>query len=681
MTGYLLFFLGSLAVSFFLGENRQGVIEPYWSIIISCLSLFILIFTKNRTQKTKNREKPYILIVTVVLTLFITSYSSISPAYSLSIWIRFFAAICVFYCLYTFPDRKNLLSFFATGLVYIGTGIACLSLMSRFSQTNSSWLPVMNLIFSRTGHNQAVYILLALFPLVFWWTRKHTTALRITIGYILFPLAITLCFSRGAIVMMNLYLIFLLMSLPKKNRKAGIFVLLLCTILTIGILVTIPFLPTNIKTALNESHFFNNQVVKTTITHEVRLSNWHEAVIGFIHHPLVGSGPGTYILTSMRFHETLIDAAGSAHSFPLQILSEFGLISGIPIFITIFFVCKKLWHIRRKTDTDAWATVGLIDSVFLVFAYSAIEYNLDYFSLWILLWSIVGLLMSQDAAKKDHIPRYLIIPSVIFLIVFATTYMVGVQLQKKPDTYTIGYYFRANDIDKTERFIDYKNSIGQPLTPFEINLISFFHKNQPDVSITMANAEKLFPADERNTLYVRAMDGNRLNSYYAISYMKFLYAENRMDMFADQYARFIDVAYELNTVQPQPSIDFRDPKWIPYYRNPAFITLFDGPASWTEIASKSLYFLGLWTLPTDSVSTRTLWNMARVCSPDWSYFYLELAALQRNIFGHLIPEQIVFNQCQQRPLLQDTCPKDTITFMHLMSPGSHQEEIRRIPLP
>ncbi len=673
---YIFFFLGSILFSLFFGEAKQGIIELVWVIVTLMFFLFHSITAFRKKQPLRIPNTWSFLFLAALISLLISTIYSASIAYSLSFILRTITAWCLFVLVYAVSKKPTSVSTYARGLFWLGTGIALGSILFRFLPTLAHAFPAMNLIFSHTGHNQGVYLLVTLFPIALHYAEHRNIGIIRAIAYILFPLAIMLCFSRGALLITGIYL---LLVGPKKHPAirmiigmcVGAVFLLFCT----------SFLPQTTQELIKKLPVEQMQFLKSKPTGEARFSNWKQAIIGFAAHPLIGTGPNTYILTSMQYHQTPIDGASLAHNWYLQTLSEVGIIGSIPIAFILFFVIRTLWHKRKEQKHDnkaSWMTVGLIDSVFVALVYSCIEYNLDYFTLWILLWSTIGLLLQQNKeTKHTGIAGGITLICICVLSIYAGTNWYANTRLATIETATQRFFFQAYNLNQAERYIEYKNSINQPLTQLEKTIILTLYRKQPDVLITLANAAHIIAPEERKQWYETAISFNPLNAYYYQTYVTFLYEQKNPTEMQAVFTLFINNAYHMTNPAPSSPIVF-DPTII-LYLTPDLFSQFSGTASFSEVASKTLYAIGLASLSTAPTMTENLWTLAKDISPGWGLFHLELSSYYLYI-GHdkLHAQQLLF-ACLHIESPAKACQEALTVFPNLEQPGYFQEHINAIP--
>jgi hypothetical protein len=94
---------------------------------------------------------------------------------------------------------------------------------------------------------------------------------------------------------------------------------------------------------------------------------WRQALDGWQHHRLAGTGAGTFQLTNLLYRKTYLDVTIEPHSLPLQFLTEAGIV-GLLLFALAFFVlARPLWRRPRGHElalaliVPAYLVHGLVD--------------------------------------------------------------------------------------------------------------------------------------------------------------------------------------------------------------------------------------------------------------------------------------------------------------------------------
>lgn len=666
---------------------RQGTIEIVW---IVCTLLFALLYGIGTRKKGLHILVPDtwgLVFLAVLVTLGISAGASVSIAYSLSFILRTLTAWCIFALLFSIPNKESYIAPLAKGIFYIGAGIALLSVGVRFFPEISGLLPAMNLIFSHSGHNQAANLLVTFLPIAVHYALHRKKQIIYAVAYIVFPLAIILCFSRGAAVIAGIYMIVTALQTKNKKIHAVVRMLMAAFFGITALLFLTSFLTSHTQQRIETLPFEFSQMRKIPPAREARFSNWKQAVSGFISSPLIGTGPGTYMLTSMQYHQTPVDGSHFAHNWYLQTLSEVGIVGGIPIGIMLLFVIRTLWKKRkdnsRRRTASTWATVGLIDSVFIALFYSIFEYNLEYFTLWILLWGTVAMLM--DIPKKD-VHTHTVLTGKITLVcllligVYAGTSCYATLRLNSMETADRRFAIQPYDINKTERYIEYKNSIKQPLTKKETTTVLWWHKAHPDVWITLANASNILSATQRTNCYKTALLFNPLNAYYYQTYLTFLFEQQQQAELHRVFTEFITKACRMAAVPVDTACALATDETLLPYLTPELFSVFSGTASFSEVASKILYHIGLSSLSSAPKTTEKLWSLARDISPSWGLFHRELASYYIYTANNKEQAWDVLIQCQKYDSPKEACDMDLDLFPDLPVPGALQPYIDMIPV-
>jgi len=678
---YIIFFIMSLFASLFFGEARQGTIELFWTTAILVVFLISLVTHQKKTHFIAVPNTDSLLFLALLVPIVVSTFFSSSPAYSLSFLLRVLTAWCVFSLLYATPKKETLLPLYAKGLIYIGGIVALFSILFRFFP-HLVKLPPMNLFFSQSGHNQAVNLLIIMLPIAYHFGIKQKNAILWWSIFFVILLAIFFCFSRGAIILAGIYLLFVSRKYhTTKQTFLGKwhYPLLVIGVSIVSLIVFASFVfPTGEIT--KRIPLPMEYMPKSRLSEEMRFSNWTQAIRGFVSHPLLGTGPNTYLLTSMQYHKNPYDGSGLAHNWYLQTLSEVGILGALPIGFVLYRIIKTLLITRKTTKNGEWLTIGLVDSVLIAFVYSLIDYNLDYFTLWILLWGTIAFLLPQKTKPGNtYLSQGITIVAVVLLGAYVGTSLYANTKLSTVETVSKRFLLQPYDTNRTERYIEYKNIQGEPLTTKEQSLILFWHKKNPDVLITLATAKTIIPPDKRSEYYKTALRLNPLNSYYYQSYLTFLYENGHMEDVYAVFTTFINAAYHV-TNPTTPPITQKLPKDIILPAlTPELFPLFSGTATVPEIASKTLYMIGFSSLSTAPTATEILWNIAKDISPDWGLFHRELASYYMYIANDPLQAKLTLIDCQMRSSPAKACKQELELFPKIAEPGSYKDNILLIP--
>ncbi|MFH0749711.1 MAG: O-antigen ligase family protein [Candidatus Gottesmanbacteria bacterium] len=676
-------FLTTILSSLIIKEGKQAPIDYYWSIVLPSLLIIISVILSWKTNiRLLVTKKALVVIGVVILEYFISSIFSQSRGYSLTNLIRILAACMVGIWCYALPTTTKLLERISKGLLIIGISTACISLAFRFFvPIFETLLPPMNLVFSRGGHNQASYLFLFILPISIVWLKNNKHISWAILSAALLLIAILTSFSRGVMLVTAGYLLFTLCEGRIHSSVTRILKYAIITTFIIAItLVIISFFPEQIQQTFHISATAQKQMFKTPPNEESRPHLWLQAIQGVMSNPITGTGPGTFILTSLRLRSVPSNGASLAHSFPLQTLSELGFLCSLPVGVLLFTIGKTLLSQRKKylkaISSQSYIYIGLIDAVMLTLFFSCIEYNIDYFTLLLLFVALIGLLLPRDAKRTTYRIVWvmgsisLLLYSYAIFSVFAHTYW------KHTDTKHLGYYLTAHDAQRTSRYLEYLSLTNQQLSPTNERLISFFHANTPDVLLAQANLQT---SDEqtRTKLYQKARYANPLNHAFVGMAMMHAIENNRPDLAGSIYSELVNRTLKAQHTKG-PTIDLTSPSLYPLYTK-EFTKLLTGPGLLSEIVAKSLYFLGLRRLPTHQTDTKALWITASDISPTWSLFAIELASYYLYIeHNEPMAKQILVN-CQKIYSPRKACAETLDIFPNIGQPGTLENAIKAIP--
>lgn len=653
-------FIIATGLSLFLPDGKQAGIEVYWAGILS-----LLFFLAWRKRKKLNAMPRWLLLAwgAVLAGHILSSFFSASLGYSVNSLLRLmigFASFSLFFAISSPRVAKH----FTNGLLAIAALASSTSVLLLLFPTIAQHLPAMNLIFSRSGHNRVVYLLVLAFPLVL----SHPFLL------ILSAIAISLSFSRGAWLVLIGYILVASLRAAKQPLRTVLYAVLLLFSTLLVTTQAISLLPNEAKENLTLPAVVRHLTLKYTPVEELRPAYWQQALKGLSDRPLWGSGPGTFPLVSRRFQEKPNTSSWFAHSFPLQTLAELGILGSIPLFLLFFLLIRHIF--RRK-----WSP-GLLDGVLLTLLYSMFETNLDHLPILVLLWSSLGLLAgfqsgSQHAASRTSAWRGVILSTAI-LVVFSGISLVGALLWQRGQ-FSASFSLTPFLTQRTESYFLLLDDTGRLASPREGKLAELFHRENPDILMQLARiGEKTREYNVAKEYYDRAVKGDQLNLLLLRKYLSFL-LDQKDDkeagrIFSSLVAR---VVAAVPITEELPSIDFQRPTTIHGLAENINLLSSNGDPPMT--LAKLLYVLGLDTLTADPETTRRLWQTARLLSPQWEYFHTELAGLSYYIFKDQITAKQILTDCQKYEYPAVSCRFYGQDVHRLKTPGHWREHVLSIP--
>jgi hypothetical protein len=94
---------------------------------------------------------------------------------------------------------------------------------------------------------------------------------------------------------------------------------------------------------------------------------WRQALDGWQHHRLAGTGAGTFQLTNLRYRSTYLDTTIEPHSLPLQFLTEAGIVGLLLLALACAALLRPAWRRPRGHELalalvlPAYLVHGLVD--------------------------------------------------------------------------------------------------------------------------------------------------------------------------------------------------------------------------------------------------------------------------------------------------------------------------------
>jgi O-antigen ligase len=86
----------------------------------------------------------------------------------------------------------------------------------------------------------------------------------------------------------------------------------------------------------------------TNTSSNFRFTWWEQAVRGWEHDKLVGTGAGSFHVTNLLYRDSYLDYTTEPHNLPLQFLTEAGIV-GLALFLAVFALLRGT-HRRRKHE-------------------------------------------------------------------------------------------------------------------------------------------------------------------------------------------------------------------------------------------------------------------------------------------------------------------------------------------
>lgn len=603
----LVTFFFFLTTSLFLGDGKQPFVDAWWALGI--LTMYGARYYQRGKLDLRAPPHPigFAWMALVLYHIILIPFSD-SAGYSITATIRLVEAHLI-YVMFSTISSEQTTTVFSKGLLVVGVVATAASFVFLLSPSLAGFLPPMNLLYTTYGHNHLADLLLFIFPIAI--TQPWPLLILFAVGMIL-------AFARGAWVLLVVYLLFL-------ARRAG----LLAAAATVAAFLLISLGLTPIQ--------------KPSLLTDGRWEYWRQSVEAIKERSLFGSGPGTFYLESKRLQSAPSSYSWFAHSFPLQITVESGVV-GLVMFLFL------LWNVFQKSKRSP-----LLWGAGLVLVYSLYEFSLDYTVIWLLVWAALGALTTHDA-KNLNKPK-IVSGALIVLVLFYVSSISSLAAS------VLGY-------PKLAFF----------LAPYDVNaakdapssLTAFFHRKNPEVLFSMAQkqptgsvrCEQLIPLDKKNKelqqqcirlLFDEAKDTEAAKALYLLA----------QDIVPKEALWRLSLE------------DFTNPHFL---ENSTYATidelLFSAQNKRYGFA-KLAYVIGLRVVNKDPLLTRRLWVLARETSPGWSYYHIELASLEAWVFMDPASARRLLARCAE---LKDPRAHCGYILRNTIPPvGSQQANIEAIP--
>jgi len=333
---------------------------------------------------------------------------------------------------------------------------------------------------------------------------------------------------------------------------------------------------------------------------------------------------------------------------------EFGLVGSCLIFLLlyqIFFFIIQRFRVD-KSDTKKYA-VPLFWGTLLTFGYSIYEFNLDFLVVWLLFWSLLGIIC-RTAFQKNTVSQ----KASSFMIWFAVT-LSG-----------LGYIILLSALlfswSPTKFLLVDKAVEEAHNTRSFLSLIKTFHKKNPEVlfAITQENpagaigCEQLILLDKKN----KSFQQKCLKLLFAsgdkkgVGVLLFLLGQDIVPK---------EVRWRLTREDftNQFVLEALDDKVIDE-------SLFSNEYPRQGYA-KLVYAIGLRVVEKDPLLVKRLWLLARDVSPGWSYYHVEVASLDAWGFHDSAVAKLRLERCAE---LKDPRVHCLYVLAHTIPPVGSQKD-------
>ena len=368
----------------FLGDGKQSVVEVFGVACTLVFLVYYVLLNARLVELPARVSKAWAVFFFFVLLSTITSGSIGLSLSWIARLVSGYLVYRIFFSLATEYVYKIFLSYSLVFVFFVGVIWSASTAVPKLYEM----LPTMNLIDVRYGHSHMADLLVFVAPAVAWVMANKKVSFFVRIAmFVAYVFATIMTRSRGAWAMIS---IFVLMRMMQGRYKKAVITAII--VVSTSLLLCVPFfrkVPTKQLYASKIFVWFDRVVRKPTVFS--RVEYWRQSLYALRERPVLGSGPGTFSLVSVRLQKGAGLSSWFAHSAPLQAAAELGLM-GVGSITWLVFVHLAEWRGKRASQGYKWEQFDTLAwMIFLVLLYSVFEFVLDYFIVWLLVWASVGL--------------------------------------------------------------------------------------------------------------------------------------------------------------------------------------------------------------------------------------------------------------------------------------------------
>lgn len=638
MLRMIIFFLFYF-LSFFIPTDQIAAPEIYWAGILS----IVLLIQKNTLSKPD-------VISKTVSTLWLASlcvialnllYSRSAAATLLSL-VRYAEGYAAFLVGVSWSQEKirwiRIFRTYAAITICIFILGACLSIITRL-------LPPYTGMFTVNGHHPFAAFLLLFFPFAILSKRTHIVS---NIEKIITIVGILVSSARltWAIAGVFIWIHRRTVGLKRIPLILSIVGVLLCGIILSSAPPYMRYIP------------FSSSPVAQRYIKDLHINLRGEYIVQTLRSikdsPIIGHGSGTFSLLSRQFASKPGLFARYAHSFPLETVSEHGLIGGLPIILLLLWtgtLAVRSIRTHKKHPEISWAII-------LTLTYSIADTNMNILPIWILFWMLTGLV--HPPVKLQGL-RYKmqIYGCVLFLGSICITGIVSMimSLSGKPYESFIMAPYRKTAAMAAIRDIYDRNTLP---------VLQWWYKKDPDIYAGMDIYTQHFIQS--------ALAYDPHNAHYLQQYLTRAVRTGKQDIIG---AFLCNPGHSMTQSHGCTAHVNKTAANLMTYKTETLSAL--SHLQGNDGISKTLYFLGLsvYTTTHDVPAAIYLLEQARDNAPDWGYYHVALSSAQFLWEHNERAAMQTLTACKNHPVASVGC-SDTHPDS-LFPPESYGSDIARIP--
>lgn len=356
-----------------------------------------------------------------------------------------------------------------------------------------------------------------------------------------------------------------------------------------------------------------------------RLDYWREAKEAFLERPLFGYGWGTFEIVALRFQGQTTNWSSSTHNFYLQLLAEGGIFAYLVFVGFLAGVFKVVWEKLEKERSNPFLLGGFgavlasslhsfldydwhFPAVFLVFLFlcaaQIVETTRYVNTIQHRRWAILDCRGARRVGFTRWVYGLVLISLASLTFVFGQTQLLGEYYYQKGN-YSKSLLFSPWPPTKARQVGDKiftKNQVEGIMAAERIAILS---PQDPSMSYWVADKYDLVGNKEKAVeYYEKAITLNPLGNYFLYQKLAGRYVDLGKEEEKESLYRFFAINIEDSNVNSEEN----------------------------NKLAKTLYFIGSDYLKKGKkAETVFWWKEAAKVSPQWSYFYLELASLQKTL--------------------------------------------------
>jgi hypothetical protein len=136
----------------------------------------------------------------------------------------------------------------------------------------------------------------------------------------------------------------------------------------------------------------NQGAGRASLSSNFRWPWWKQAAHGFAHHPLQGTGAGSFHVTNLRYRTTYLDVTSEPHDLPVQFLSEAGIVGFLLFAGTAVMLLRGS---RRRHGADL--TLALVLPAYLL--HGLVDIDWDFVAVSAPAFLVAGSLVGRPARR------------------------------------------------------------------------------------------------------------------------------------------------------------------------------------------------------------------------------------------------------------------------------------------